>query len=409
MWLNQFANRYGPILIILFMLQFVSMGSMEMSGPFWPVYLQTLSSDTTFFSIAGIGVYVGPLIGISLTSAFWGRIGDRYGNRLMIIRALLGLSVTQLLIAFTNDLWIIMALRFLQGAFAGYIAPAQAYGVQIASPEQRTKLFAFLQIATNVGSLAGALLGGLILDVFSFPIINITAGAICGLCALAAWFILPMLPHHKPDIIDNTDTDTAALLPPVASMSVSVAGLLLLTAILLTSRMVLQVPFSLYMQTMFATYYWVTGLCYGLMALGFVLAAPLWAWYFSDKAPSDVLRGVLFICIGCFFTTLFAGMTGSVVVFAALYFAWGAFLGGTTPVLLTLVSAATRLTQQGAALGFAQTCQQLASILGIVLGVWISQSYGLGYVFPLVALLYVLSFFIALTLWVQTGRVVSMS
>ncbi len=43
-----------------------------------------------------IAVYVGPMLGIILTSAFWGRIGDRYGHKLMMIRALAGLSLTQL-------------------------------------------------------------------------------------------------------------------------------------------------------------------------------------------------------------------------------------------------------------------------------------------------------------------------
>lgn len=110
---------------------------------------------------------------------FWGRMGDRYGNRLMMVRALAGLAITQLLIAFAQDVWTILALRFLQGAFAGYIAPAQAYGVQVTGGRDRAGLFAWLQVATNVGSLGGAFLGGLILDELSFAAINLTAGVIC--------------------------------------------------------------------------------------------------------------------------------------------------------------------------------------------------------------------------------------
>lgn len=174
----------GPRVTIglLFSLQFVSMGAMEMSGPFWPLYLKALSPSAWVFSVAGIGVYVGPMLGILLTSAFWGRIGDRYGNKLMMNRALLGLSVAQLLIAFATDIWTILALRFMQGACAGYIAPAQAYGVQIETPKHRAQLFAHLQIATNIGSLAGAVFGGFILDHAPFAVINITAGVLCALC-----------------------------------------------------------------------------------------------------------------------------------------------------------------------------------------------------------------------------------
>jgi MFS family permease len=89
-----------------------------------------------------------------------GAYGDRYGNRLMMVRALAGLAITQLLIAFAQDVWTILVLRFLQGAFAGYIAPAQAYGVQVTGGCHQAGLFAWLQVATNVGSLGGAFLAG---------------------------------------------------------------------------------------------------------------------------------------------------------------------------------------------------------------------------------------------------------
>lgn len=54
------------------------------------------------------------------------------------------------------------------------------------------------------------------------------------------------------------------------------SGLLVLMGMLLASRMVLQVPFSLYMTQVFGAQHWVTGLSYGLLALGFVVGAPLW-------------------------------------------------------------------------------------------------------------------------------------
>ncbi|HEX5342308.1 MAG TPA: MFS transporter, partial [Duganella sp.] len=141
---------------LLFVIQLVSMGAMEMSGPFWPLHLKALSTASWEFGFAGVAVYVGPMLGIVLTSAFWGRVGDRFGHKLMMIRALLGLALTQLALAYAQDVWTILALRFVQGACAGFIAPAQAYGVSIESPARRARLFAYLQVSTNVGSLAGA-------------------------------------------------------------------------------------------------------------------------------------------------------------------------------------------------------------------------------------------------------------
>jgi MFS family permease len=335
-----------------------------------------------------------------LTSAFWGRVGDRYGNRLMMVRALGGLAVTQLLVAVAQDVWTIMALRFLQGACAGYIAPAQAYGVQITGGKDRASLFAWLQVATNVGSMGGAFLGGLILDSFPFAAINLTAGAICALCAVVAWLGLPVpAPGAAAANLGNAGTAR-----PVASTGAPVAALLALIGMLLASRMVLQVPFSLYMTQVFGARHWVAGLTYGLLACGFVVAAPLWARLFENRTPSYVLGGSVLISAACVLVTYLAGSTSSVAIFASLYFIWGILLGGTTPVLLALISAAVAHDRQGSVLGLAQACQQGASASGIVAGVVITQLFGLEAAFPLVATLYALSFLSALGIWLKTSR-----
>lgn len=397
---------FGPVFVVLFGLQFISMGAMEMSGPFWPIQIKVLSPSDSVFGLAGVAVYVGPMVGMSLTSAFWGRMGDRYGNRLMMVRALGGLAVTQLLVAVAQDVWTIMALRFLQGACAGYIAPAQAYGVQITGGKDRASLFAWLQVATNVGSMGGAFLGGLILDSFPFAAINLTAGAICALCAAVAWLSLPV-PTPGAVAVDPGNAGSAR---PAASAGAPIAALLALMGVLLASRMVLQVPFSLYMTQVFGARHWVAGLTYGLLACGFVVAAPLWARLFENQSPSYVLGGNVLISGACVLVTHLAGSTDSVAVFAFLYFIWGMLLGGTTPILLALISVAVANDRQGFVLGLAQASQQGASAGGIIAGVGVTQLFGLEAAFPLVATLYALSFLAALGIWrkiahlTQNGR-----
>jgi len=394
------VRGFGPVLALLFGLQFVSMGAMEMSGPFWPIQIKLLSPSDSVFGLAGIGVYVGPMIGMSLTSTFWGRMGDRYGNRLMMVRALGGLAVTQLLVALAQDVWTIMLLRFLQGACAGYIAPAQAFGVQMTGGKDRASLFALLQVATNVGSLGGAFLGGLILDSFPFAAVNMTAGGICALCAGIAWLSLPL-----PTVgMVTANGGNGGIARPAVPTGAPVAALLILMGLLLASRMVLQVPFSLYVTQVFGARHWVVGLTYGLLACGFVVAAPLWARLFENRTPSYVLGGNVLIAAACALVTHQAGSTGSITVFAILYFFWGTLLGGTTPVLLALISAAATNERQGSVLGLAQASQQAASASGIVAGVAVTQLLGIEAAFPLVATLYALSFLSALGLWFKTAR-----
>ncbi|KIQ59467.1 MFS transporter [Pseudomonas fluorescens] len=387
------------LIYLLFAIQLVSMGAMEMSGPFWPVHLRGLTSSESVFSFASIAVYVGPMLGIILTSAFWGRIGDRYGHKLMMIRALAGLSLTQLGLALAGDIWMILVLRFLQGAFAGYIAPAQAYGVSIEAPSRRARLFAILQISTNVGSLLGAVVGGLILDYATFFWINMIAAVLCAVCTVVAAVTLPDVPPVKKPTAQTASAATGRGSSPWQGSPL--LSLLCVMGILLLARMLPQTSFSLYVSTVFEVSNAVVGLCYGLLALGFILSATAWSRYFEHRSQQDTLQRITYVVLGCIALTAVAGVTRNALVFVVAYFIWGVLLGATTPVLMALISKAADSSQQGHVLGIAQGSTQFASIAGICVGGLLSQVYGLQYTYLFVCLAYALALIpvVALRYW----------
>lgn len=379
-------RRRKALIRRLFMLQLVSMGAMEMSGPFWPLHLRALASGDAVFAFAGVAVYIGPMLGIVLTSAFWGRIGDRHGHKLMMIRALAGLALTQLGLAFASDIWVILALRFLQGACAGYIAPAQAYGVSIETPLRRARLFAFLQISTNMGSLLGAVAGGWILDHAPFLWINIAAAILCSACALTVALALPPVASALP----RPAASVAATTPPASPGKAGNTTVLLLGTIglLLVARTIPQTPFSLYVSTVFHADNWVVGLCYGLLALGFVASAPAWARHFEQRGIRDTMARMIAVGLACAVLTAAAAMARQTAVFLGLYVAWGLLLGATTPVLMALVSRQAGSARQGHVLGLAQGVTQLSQVAGIALGGWGTQAFGLESTYFLVAAAY---------------------
>lgn len=378
----------------LFVIQLISMGAMEMSGPFWPVHLQSLGASPGVLAFAGIAVYVGPMLGVALTSTFWGKVGDRFGHKPMMVRALLGLAITQLALAFTLDVWTILALRFLQGACAGYLAPAQAYGVSAVVPAVRGRLFAYLQVSTNVGSLTGALAGGLILDHTTFFWINLTAALLCALCAAAVAVLLPRRPaagraQGVTAIPSSAPSSSAAgdatRVKPSPWFASPVAGLLAVLGILLVARMLTQTPFAMYVRSVFAVDNWVVGLCYGLLSMGFIVSATLWARYFERLQGSDALVRMAWVAAACALLMVLAGATHSVAFFIALHFAWGVLLGATTPVLMAQISHATSGQHQGRILGVAQSTAQFSSMAGIALGGGLTQLLGLHTTYFLVA------------------------
>jgi MFS transporter, DHA1 family, staphyloferrin B biosynthesis exporter len=371
----------------LFWIQLVSMGAMEMSGPFWPLHLRSLATSEFEFGVASVMVYIAPMLGIVLTGAFWGRIGDRVGHKLMMIRALLGLALTQLALAYASDAAAIVVLRFVQGAFAGYIAPAQAYGVGIESSARRSRLFALLQIATNVGSLAGAVLGGVVLDHASFFWINAGAAVLCAVCAAAVAWLLPNLPPAGTHAASPAGGSNATATSAAGPMS-PVGGLLIALGLLLLSRMLPQAPFALYVSSVFQARHWIVGLCYGLLALGFVLSASLWARYFEHRSVRDALGRLAAVALGCAALASLAGATRALPVFALTYLLWGVLLGATTPVLTSLISRSSDARRQGHVLGLVQGTSQFAAVSGIALGGVLSQAAGLEFIYFFVALFY---------------------
>ncbi|MBE8614149.1 MFS transporter [Morganella morganii] len=387
----------GSVIFIvqfLFIVQLLSMGAMEMSGPFWPIHLESMTS-AELLSIAGTGVYIAPMLGIMLTSTFWGRLGDRTGNKVMMIRALMGLALTQLGLAFANDVWLILFLRFLQGSCAGYIAPAQAYSVAMVPAAQRTRLFAWLQVSTNAGSLAGAITGGAILDLLSFFWINFSAFIICTLCALIVFFMLPNDGPHKISSSSSTHSENKKRTPPKINNGV-IVGLLTVLGLLLMSRMITQTPFSLYVSTIFNAPNWLTGLAYGLQATGVIVSASLWARWFEAHNIASTLYRMVGIITGCFLVTLLLATVRETSLFIGLYFLWGILLGATTPVLTALISRTTVEGKQGYILGLVQSISQFASIAGIALGGVVLLWPGLSALFLCVAVMYFITLIITL-------------
>jgi MFS family permease len=388
----------GRLIHVLFAIQLVSMGALEMSGPFWPLHLKAVSASSFEFGLASVAVYVGPMLGTVLTSAFWGRVGDRTGHKLMMIRALIGLSLTQFALAWAHDVWTILALRCLQGACAGFIAPAQTYGVAIVAPSGRARLFAYLQVSTNIGSLIGAVSGGAILDHATFAWINIVAGLLCMGCAAAVTVALPDVRPRKPDASAGAQAGdrsagaeacaTHADDAPRSWRSSPIPGLLGVIGILLMSRTLTQTPFSLYMRSTFGVDNWIVGFCYGMLSLGFVVSASLWARYFERHHALQSLQRMGYIALACAGLALAAALTREIALFVALHLVWGILLGATTPVLMSLISKAAGSTRQGYVLGVARSACQLASVIGIALGGWLSSGAGLHYTYFFVAASY---------------------
>ena len=116
-----------------------------------------------------VGWHTGLLTGtytfaLFLFAPLWGRLSDRWQRRGTILIGLAGFAGSLILFAFIDSLVALYAGRFLSGAFAAAVVPVALATLAdwAADEEARARHFAWLNIATIGGSLAGPAIGGML-------------------------------------------------------------------------------------------------------------------------------------------------------------------------------------------------------------------------------------------------------
>ncbi|MEV4394992.1 MFS transporter [Nonomuraea sp. NPDC049607] len=98
-----------------------------------------------------------------------GRLGDQYGRKRLFMIGLAGFMVTSALCALAVDPGMLIGMRAGQGLTAGILVP-QVFGIIRASfaPAERAKAFGAYGAVQGLASVAGPLLGGLLVDINLF-------------------------------------------------------------------------------------------------------------------------------------------------------------------------------------------------------------------------------------------------
>lgn len=154
-------------------------GSMTMVIPFISLYIESLGD----FSDAYVQRWSGWIFAITFVTAFifapiWGRIGDKYGRKRILIISATGLAVSLLLMGFATTIWQLFLLRFMMGVFTGFIPMSEAFISTQTPKEIAGRVLGTLQTGSVTGTLMGPLMGGLIADNFgysaTFKLVSIT-------------------------------------------------------------------------------------------------------------------------------------------------------------------------------------------------------------------------------------------
>lgn len=159
-------------LFILTISQFLVMSAMTMIIPFLPLYLGDLGvTDPKVVSIWAGFIFGANFLTAFLFSPFWGKVADKYGRKMMILRSGFGMALVISLTGFATGPISLLLLRLLNGVISGFI-PASIGLVSTNTPKERVGYaLGFLQSGTVAGGICGPLIGGVLAQAFGYRMI----------------------------------------------------------------------------------------------------------------------------------------------------------------------------------------------------------------------------------------------
>ena len=173
-------NLWKRNLLILSFAVFSASIGMSAVVPFLPFYIRDLGVTDLHQAQLWSGlVFAGPFMIAFFAVPVWGALSDKYGRKIMIIRANLGLAIAVLLMGFSRNVLDLFILRVIQGAISGFIAATLGFAASN-TPNNRTGFaLAFLSGSQNAGNILGPFIGGLIADFSGIRSVFVFVSSMC--------------------------------------------------------------------------------------------------------------------------------------------------------------------------------------------------------------------------------------
>ncbi len=150
-------------LYILWFTQVISLISFGFGVPFIPFYIRqlgvTAATDVKLFT--GI-LSMAPAVSMAIMAPIWGALSDRFGRKLMILRAMFTAALIIAGMGMVNSVYALLALRVGQGLFTGTVTAASTF-VAANTPKQRLSYaIGVISSSTFIGFSIGPAIGGII-------------------------------------------------------------------------------------------------------------------------------------------------------------------------------------------------------------------------------------------------------
>jgi len=372
--------------------------SMTMILPFISLFIETFGN----YSDAYVQNWAGWTFGITFVAAFlfaplWGRVGDKYGRKKLLIFFASGLGVSIFLMGFATSVWQLFVLRLLMGIFTGFIPMSQAL-IATQTPENVAgKVLGTLQTGSITGNLMGPLFGGIMADMFGYgATFQLTSISVI-LSAFIVMFGIKEMKLQTTSEEENRMYSSKEVILHIVKHPVLLIVLLLSTLIQLAHFSV-QPILSLYVAEINGTanIAFFSGIAFSAAGLGNLLMTRRLGRLGDRIGYIKILIGLLFMAGIVYLPAAFVTNIWQLV---SIRFLLGIAIGGIVPLRVAYIRHEAPLSMQGEVLGYNTSLRFLGNIIGPALGGMLSGAFGFSSVFFVTSGLLLISGTILLVTW----------
>lgn len=376
---------------------FVS-GSMTMVVPFISLYIASMGN----FSDAYVQTWSGLTFAVTFITAFifspiWGKIGDRYGRKKILIMSAVGIGLSVLLMGFATTVWQLFLLRLIMGIVTGFIPMSQAL-IAVQTPKETAgKVLGTLQTGSVTGALMGPMLGGALADAFGFMNTFKWVSVTIFISAILVFFVKEVQIKVSKDERDYKTYTSKEVLKHIISRPVLLV-VMLLSLLIQVAHFSIQPILSLFVEEIHGpvNIAFFAGMAFSAAGLGNLLFSRRLG-KLGDKVGHVKVLTVLLFAAGLVY--LPGALVSSVWQLVILRFLLGVALGGIVPLRIAYIRQAAPLSMQGEVLGYNTSLRFLGNVIGPALGGLIAASFGFSAVFYITSGLLILSGVIMLYTW----------
>ena len=335
-------------------------------GPILPLYFHDLGVNTP----EGMSLWSGLATGITflivcLAAPFWGRLADRKGRKITLIRSSFGMALCNVLIAFQTTPEGVVLIRLIQGLVSGFYS-ASITLIASESPLEKTGWALGLLASANLaGSLIGPLLGGYIADTVGIRNDFIIVGLLMGLAGLLATAFIHENYIPKPNIEKLSISKLKEQIPEFSS----IVALCMASFIYAICIMSLQPVISVYIKGIVPSntenLAFIAGAVFSAMGIAQLMSSSPLGKLVDKVGPRKVLV-ISLIYVGLF--NIPQAYVTDVYQLALIRFLQGFGLGGMLPALNTYLSSKTPREFTGQVFSYNQSCLFFGYFLGAIGG-----------------------------------------